>query len=147
MQLAAAAPVEQRERMTMFTSINPATGEAVATFEAFGAEEVELALKRADTAFKAWRTSSLDKRTELLAAIADQLEANKQHLAETATREMGKTLASAIAEIEKCASAFRHYARHGPSFLEPVHTKTSTGHAVEHWLPIGPVLAIMRAGR
>jgi len=127
----------------MFTSINPATGETVASFAAFDPEDIELALKRADTAFKAWRTSSLDRRTELLAAIADQFEANKQHLGETATREMGKTLASAIAEVEKCAAAFRHYAQHGPSFLEPVHTRTSTGHAVEHWLPIGPVLAIM----
>ena len=60
-----------------------------------------------------------------------------------ATQEMGKTYASAIAEVEKCIAAFRHYAQHGPAMLEPVQQKLANGTAEIRWLPQGPVLAIM----
>jgi succinate-semialdehyde dehydrogenase / glutarate-semialdehyde dehydrogenase len=128
----------------MFTSINPATGETIETYPELDADGIETALARAEAAFRSWRDSSLEQRTELLGKIADAWEANKQHLAETATREMGKTLASAIAEVEKCISGFRHYAKAGPSYLEPTTVQTpGGGHAVARWLPMGPVLAVM----
>lgn len=127
----------------MFTSINPATGEEGAKFAALDDDAIEAALARAEAAYRSWRVSGLEQRTALLSAIADQFEANKQHLAETATREMGKTLASAVAEVEKCIAGFRYYAAQGPAHLEPVETKTASGRAVAHWLPLGPVLAVM----
>ncbi|UZK67604.1 NAD-dependent succinate-semialdehyde dehydrogenase [Sphingomonas sp. M1-B02] len=127
----------------MFTSINPATGEAGDRFEELDADGIELALSRAQACYQAWRNSSLDQRTRLLNAIADQWEANKQHLAETAVREMGKPIGGALAEVEKCIAGFRHYAEHGPRYLEPTEVKTPNGHAVARWLPMGPVLAIM----
>jgi succinate-semialdehyde dehydrogenase/glutarate-semialdehyde dehydrogenase len=128
----------------MFTSINPATGETVETYHELDGDGIEMALARAEAAFRSWRDSPLERRTELLTKIADAWEANKQHLAETATREMGKTLASAIAEVEKCILGFRHYAEHGPSYLEPTRVETANGgHAVARWLPMGPVLAVM----
>jgi len=127
----------------MFTSINPATGEAGATFAALDDDGIKAALARAEAAYRSWRVSDIAQRTELLTAIADQFEANKRHLAETATREMGKTLASAIAEVEKCIAGFRHYATKGPAYLEPVETRTASGRAVGHWLPLGPILAVM----
>lgn len=127
----------------MLTSINPATGETIDTWQELDADGVETALARAEAAFRSWRDSPLEKRAALLLAIADAWEANKQHLAETATREMGKTLASAVAEVEKCISGFRHYAKNGAAYLEPVTVQTASGHAVARWLPMGPVLAVM----
>lgn len=127
----------------MFTSINPATGEEGARFEALDDDGIDAALARAEAAFRSWRVSEIAQRTALLTAIADRFEANKQHLAETATKEMGKTLASAVAEVEKCVAGFRHYAAKGPDYLEPVKTKTASGRAEAHWLPLGPVLAVM----
>ena len=127
----------------MFTSINPATGEEGATFAALDEDGIESALARAEAAFRSWRVSEIGQRTALLTAIADQFEANKRHLAETATREMGKTLASAIAEVEKCIAGFCHYAAKGPAYLDPIETRTASGRAVGHWLPLGPILAVM----
>lgn len=127
----------------MFTSINPANGETVAIFDALDDEGVEAALVRADASFRSWRVSPMAQRTGLLEAIADQFESNKRHLAEMATQEMGKTLSSAIAEVEKCVAGFRYYAKEGPGFLKPVETKTPAGRAVTHWQPLGPVLAVM----
>ncbi len=128
----------------MFTSINPATGETVASHEELDADGIETALARAETAFAAWRNSPIEQRTALLRAIADAWEADKQHLAETAVKEMGKTIAGALAEVEKCILGFRHYAEHGPSYLEPTEVRTASGgRAVARWLPMGPVLAVM----
>jgi succinate-semialdehyde dehydrogenase/glutarate-semialdehyde dehydrogenase len=127
----------------MFTSVNPATGEIVGRYEELDADGIELALARAESAYRSWRVSSLERRAELLAAIADRWEAEKRHLAETAVREMGKTITGALAEIDKCIAGFRHYAERGAAYLKPVEVPTASGHAVARWLPIGPVLAVM----
>lgn len=127
----------------MFTSINPATGEAGEPIAALDDDGIEFALDRAATAFRSWRVSDYAQRTELLAAIADQFEANQQHLGEVAVREMGKPIKQAVAEAAKCASAFRYYAEHGPALLEPTRVETPAGHAIARWLPMGPVLAVM----
>jgi len=127
----------------MFTSINPATGETVATYPALTDAEVEARVARAHDTFGDWRTSDLTTRTDLLSRIADQFETNKRRLGEIATREMGKTLKSAIAEVEKCAGAFRYYAKEGPTMLDPTEVTVATGTATARWLPMGPVLAVM----
>ncbi|MGN6279631.1 MAG: NAD-dependent succinate-semialdehyde dehydrogenase [Sphingomonas sp.] len=127
----------------MFTSTNPATGETIATHDELTAAEVETRVQRAHDAFRAWRQTDLKTRTDLLEKIADQFDANKRRLAEIATREMGKTLKSAIAEVEKCAGGFRYYAKHGPAMLESSEVTVGTGKAIARWLPMGPVLAVM----
>ena len=127
----------------MFTSINPATGETIATYDELTAAEIEARVQRAHETFRRWRTSDCATRTDLLATIADAFEADKHRLAEIATREMGKTLKSAIAEVEKCAAGFRYYAEHGPAMLDAVEVPVATGTATARWLPMGPVLAVM----
>jgi succinate-semialdehyde dehydrogenase/glutarate-semialdehyde dehydrogenase len=127
----------------MFTSINPATGEAGESFAELTANEIGERLAKAHAAFRHWRTTDYKERAALLERIAEQFEANKQRLAEIATREMGKTLKSAIAEVEKCAAGFRHYAQHGPEMLADREITLANGRAVARWLPIGPVLAVM----
>jgi succinate-semialdehyde dehydrogenase/glutarate-semialdehyde dehydrogenase len=127
----------------MFTSINPATGETIATHDELTTDALEAKVQRAHDTFRAWRTTDHAARTELLARIADAFEGDKRRLAEIATREMGKTLKSAIGEVEKCAAAFRHYAENGPAMLEDRRVAVATGTATAHWLPMGPVLAVM----
>ena len=127
----------------MFTSINPATGTPGETFAELTADEIEACVARASAAFQQWRTTDYTERTALLEAIAEQFDANAHRLAEIATREMGKTLKSAIAEVQKCAAGFRYYAQNGPAMLESRRFTIATGTATARWLPMGPVLAIM----
>jgi succinate-semialdehyde dehydrogenase / glutarate-semialdehyde dehydrogenase len=128
----------------MLKSTNPATGQEFATHVELSKAQVDTKLDKAMAAFHAWRETGLDKRTALLARLADLYDSNKDRLARMATMEMGKTYLSAVAEVEKCAVAFRHYAKDGPAMLEPKSYRLGSGGSAEvHWLPQGPVLAIM----
>jgi succinate-semialdehyde dehydrogenase/glutarate-semialdehyde dehydrogenase len=128
----------------MFRSVNPATGEEIATYPELSAAEIDAKLDKAVAAFRAWRTTDYAERTELLSRIADRFEAENERLARMASLEMGKTLTSAIAEVEKSISGFRIYAKDGPGMLAVRRQDLgSRGIAELHWLPIGPVLAVM----
>ncbi len=128
----------------MFKSVNPATGQQIATYPELTKAQVDARLDAAVGAFGHWRTTDIADRTALLARIADRYAANRDRLARVATEEMGKTYASSIAEVDKCIAAFRHYADHGPAMLEPKSQTLGGGGTAEmHWLPLGPVLAIM----
>jgi succinate-semialdehyde dehydrogenase/glutarate-semialdehyde dehydrogenase len=128
----------------MFTSVNPATGEEIATYPELSPAELDAKLDTAVAAFRKWRVTELPERTELLSKIADRFEAEKERLARMATLEMGKTLTSAIAEVEKSIAGFRIYAKDGPDMLAVQRQPVASGGTAElHWLPIGPVLAVM----
>ncbi|MDB5680023.1 NAD-dependent succinate-semialdehyde dehydrogenase [Sphingomonas bacterium] len=127
----------------MFTSINPATGKPGQSHAELTDAQVEARLAKAADAFLDWRESELDTRTALLRRIAEAFEEDKERLGRIATDEMGKTLKSAIAEVEKCASAFRYYAKHGSHLLAPSEVETPAGHVAARWLPMGAVLAVM----
>jgi succinate-semialdehyde dehydrogenase/glutarate-semialdehyde dehydrogenase len=128
----------------MFKSVNPATGETFATYPELTNNALEAKIAKSAAAYRHWRKTSLAERTKLLSAIADTYEANKDRLAKMATAEMGKTYASSVAEVEKCIAGFRHYAEAGPAMLEPKRSSLSNGGTAEvHWLPQGPVLAVM----
>lgn len=128
----------------MFQQRNPATGETGDSFAELDAAALEARIARASAAFDTWRTTPLAERAELLRAIADRFEANRDRLAATTTFEMGKTLASAKVEVDKCIAGFRHYADEGPAMLAERRIDLGDGkQAAARWLPLGPVLAIM----
>jgi succinate-semialdehyde dehydrogenase / glutarate-semialdehyde dehydrogenase len=127
-------------------NINPATGETLKTFDALTEGEIDDRLQRAAEAFSSYRRTSLADRAGWLRAAADVLDADTDQVAAVMTTEMGKTLASAKAEIAKCASALRFIADHGPSYLandsvDPAAVNAKQAYVV--YQPIGVVLAIM----
>ena len=124
-------------------SVNPATGETLRSFDSRTAAQLEQRLERAAAAFAGQRRAPLEQRLEGLAAAARILEAEKEGLARTMTLEMGKTFASAVAEVEKCAWVCRHYAQHAPEMLSPRPVNLGRARGEVHFLPLGPVLAVM----
>ncbi len=125
-------------------SINPATGETLKEFPTHTAADVQTALAKAAAVFPAFSPRSrLGERTQWLAKAADILIRDKDKLARMMTLEMGKPIAQAEAEIEKCASGCRHYAENAESYLADEHIKTDKAESYVRYLPIGPVLAVM----
>ncbi|HEX8767230.1 MAG TPA: NADP-dependent succinic semialdehyde dehydrogenase [Jatrophihabitans sp.] len=125
---------------------NPATGEVLTTFEALTDAEIDTRLEAAAQAFQTLRRTSFADRAGWMRAAADILDAEQDQIATMMTTEMGKTLASAKAEVAKCAKACRFYAEHAEQFLatEPAPAdKVNATQAYVRYQPIGPVLAIM----
>ena len=94
-------------------TIDPTTGETVKVFDALSDSEIEARVALAAKAFAAFRATTFAERAEILNAVAKILDAEQEDAAQIMTREMGKTLKAARAEVAKCARTFRYYARHG----------------------------------
>ena len=124
-------------------SINPANGEKLAEFQELTDRELEERLDRARAGFARHRHSSGAERAALLERVADLLSQEVDSLARMMTLEMGKPLAAARAEVEKCASVCRYYAENGARFLAEEILPTSAARSSLRWEPLGAVLAIM----
>lgn len=127
-------------------TINPATGETLKTYEPLTDEALEDRIARAAQAFARYRLTTPQERAGWLSATADVLDEDTDAVAELMTTEMGKTLASAKAEVGKCAKALRWYAEHGPALLEPEPKDAAAVGAEQAYVvhqPLGVVLAIM----
>jgi succinate-semialdehyde dehydrogenase len=123
--------------------VNPATGEQIETFSFFTSTETEAALARADQSYQLHRKLPVHQRAQLLSDLAATLRKNKATLAKVITAEMGKILAEAEAEMEKCAREADWYAEHGPQMFADAPASTGKVDAYVSYLPLGPILAIM----
>lgn len=126
-----------------FATVNPATGETVRTFESLDDAALDQRLARAQSAFHAWKRTSFAHRAERMTRAADLLLAEKERLARTMVEEMGKPIAAARSEIEKCAWVCRHYAENAEDFLRDEVVDVEGAQAFVRHLPLGPVLAVM----
>ncbi|BBA86310.1 MULTISPECIES: NADP-dependent succinic semialdehyde dehydrogenase [Mycobacterium] len=126
---------------------NPATGETVKTFTAASNDEVDAAIARAYARFQDYRrNTTFAQRAEWAHATADLIEAEADQTAALMTLEMGKTIASAKAEVLKSAKGFRYYADNAAALLadEPADAgKVGASQAYTHYQPLGVVLAVM----
>jgi succinate-semialdehyde dehydrogenase/glutarate-semialdehyde dehydrogenase len=129
--------------MATITSINPATGQSLASFETLNQDDIDAALEKAVAAQRAWAQQPVETRQAMLRKLAKTLRDSAATHAALITAEMGKPMAEALAEIEKCAWTCDHYAEHGLAYLaaEPVETSASRSYVA--FDPLGVVLAIM----
>ena len=100
-------------------SRNPATGEEIERFPFQTEAEVEQLLARADGAFRVWRAVPIAERAAAYDRLAAVLRRRADEVAPVITREMGKTLREARAEVEKCAATAAWYAEHGRAPARP----------------------------
>src|SRR5690554_4901384 len=125
-------------------SINPYTDAVIERYPAFDMTLLDTALRLSRQAQQDWALTSFDERSALLRRLAESMRAKAGELAGLASREMGKPIASAEAEVEKCAAVCEYYAQHGPAILADTPVKGSDG--VECFIsyqPLGLILAIM----
>jgi succinate-semialdehyde dehydrogenase len=83
------------------------------------------------------------QRTQRLLALGQALRDNAEAMARMITLEMGKPIAQARGEIEKCAQLCGWYAEHGPAMLSAEPTLVEGGKARIEYRPLGPILAVM----
>jgi succinate-semialdehyde dehydrogenase/glutarate-semialdehyde dehydrogenase len=124
-------------------SINPATGEVLRDYPDHTPAEVTARIQQADLAFAHWRTTTFPHRAKLMHEAAAVLRHRKADLARLMTLEMGKPIASAEAEVEKCALTCDFFADHAANFLA-TQTVASDGQLSQvRYQPLGVILAVM----
>ncbi|WP_138798599.1 NAD-dependent succinate-semialdehyde dehydrogenase [Halostella pelagica] len=125
-------------------SVNPATEEALESYETHGEGDIDDLLDRADETFEEWREHTITEREALLERAGEVLRDNSEEYAELMTREMGKPIEQGRSEVEKCAWVCDYYAERAGEFLQDERVGGETGaDTFVARQPIGPVLAIM----
>jgi acyl-CoA reductase-like NAD-dependent aldehyde dehydrogenase len=136
--------LKQSEKPKTIKTKNPATEENLNEYDILTKQQInEAARKAKDTFIRKWSTISLDKRTGFLHDFAAQLRKNKDHLAKTATLEMGKAIKEARSEVEKCAWAIEYFADNGKVFSNDEIINTDARKSLVTFQPIGVIGSIM----
>ncbi|HSB84945.1 MAG TPA: aldehyde dehydrogenase family protein, partial [Ilumatobacteraceae bacterium] len=80
---------------------NPATGEQQASVDFASAEEVDHAVAVAKGAFRAWRSTNLSRRAEVMFNLRELVDANRKEVASLISKEHGKVLSDAMGEVAR----------------------------------------------
>jgi succinate-semialdehyde dehydrogenase/glutarate-semialdehyde dehydrogenase len=131
----------------VIATINPATGETVATFADHDQAEVQRRIARAHAALGPLVAAGFAHRAVWMRRAAELIESDVEQLARTMTLEMGKPVAQARAEALKCAKSMRFYADHAEGYLadEPLDDPSRVGASAAgaRYEPLGVILAVM----
>ena len=127
----------------MMTATNPATGKTIKEYATLTDLAVTQIIEQADEQYRQWKAVDFAERSRLMQKAAEVLERNKERYAALMTAEMGKTLASARSEVEKCAWVCRYYAEHAEAFLGDELVETDALKSYISYRPLGVVLAVM----
>jgi acyl-CoA reductase-like NAD-dependent aldehyde dehydrogenase len=93
-----------------FTVLNPATEETIAELDEAGVAETDAAVDRARRAFPGWRAVAPAERARLLRRLATLVEERAEELAQIESRNVGKPIQGARAEVAMVAQVFHFYA-------------------------------------
>src|SRR3989442_2375280 len=125
------------------SSINPATGEVIATFDSLSQQQLEEKIGRAAETLREYRRTNFSERADKMQRAAEILESEKKSFARTMTLEMGKPINAAVQEAEKCAWVCRYYAENAEQHLADEVVETNAAKSFIHYQPLGVVLAVM----
>lgn len=99
---------------------NPATGEAVDKVPKGTVKDVEYAIQAAEEAFKEWSDTTAEDRGKMLTNACELIKQKSGEIAQTLTKEQGKTLFEANLEI--------HHLLHGLEFYAGLASKVRGSH-------------------
>lgn len=129
--------------MAVLKSINPFDPSRIINYPQVSDMALAVQLGRAYTTFTNYRETSFEERATLMKCVAALLRDRSREFAEVITREMGKPVTEAEAEVKKCAWVCEYYADNAAHFLEDKIVETEADESRVIYEPLGPVLAVM----
>ncbi|WP_175578740.1 aldehyde dehydrogenase [Tenacibaculum aiptasiae] len=107
---------------------NPSVGEVYGQIPNSTREDVELAYKSAESAFKEWSNTTLEERSNILSRIAQLIQEKLPELARAEAKDNGKPLSLAIAiDIPRASSNFQFFANAITQFSSEAHESVGLG--------------------
>lgn len=129
--------------MGTITTVNPATGEDLTSYEQIGRDEASDRVEACHAAFEKWKLQSLDERAKVIKGIGQALRDNKEELAQLMTDEVGKLIKDSRDEVELCAAICDYTAANGPTELADQQREPSNaGRGIVTFSPIGVIYGI-----
>ena len=129
--------------MAVLKSINPYDPSRIINYPQLSDMNLALRLGRAHSAFAKYRQSSFESRAALMNKVATMLRDRSREFAEVITREMGKPISEANAEVKKCSWVCEYYAENAKRFLKEKVVETEADESRVIFEPLGPILAVM----
>lgn len=124
-------------------TINPTTGETIATYKKMSDDEMTSSIKKCHGQFLSWREKSLEERAKVIKNIGKSLEKHKDKLSKLMTEEMGKLLEQSISEVELCTAICNYTAEKGVEELQDEKRDlVKGGKGLVTYSPIGIVYGI-----
>lgn len=108
--------------------INPAdNSDIIGTIKLATISDINTAMLNAKSAFPAWSTGDISKRSDCLITLSNLIEENKFELIMLCVREAGRCLTDAISEIREAIDFCRYYAEHALSLFQAEFLTGPTG--------------------
>ncbi len=101
---------EAKQNGSLYPLVDPSTGEVFAQATAADQSMAHSALESARDCFLTWRNTPASQRAAVLRAFAERLRAEKEMLAETICKEVGKPIRSARDEVSSAAGLIDYFA-------------------------------------
>ena len=125
-----------------FAVVDPSTEAVIAKIAAADRTDVDAALAAAEAGFEIWRSTDVWTRSAIIRSVADLIRERADEIGAVMTREQGKPIGEAIAEVKSAADQFDWFADEA----RRIYGRTIDGHSRDNRLfaihqPIGPVAA------
>jgi aldehyde dehydrogenase (NAD+) len=121
-------------------SLNPATGEVIASVRTASAQDYERVAATAVQAFQEWRTWPAPRRGEVVRQLGEELRRHKEALGRLVTLEMGKILSEGLGEVQEMIDmADLAVGMSRQLYGLSMHSERPEHRMYEQWHPLGPV--------
>lgn len=131
------------DKLDRFEVTNPATGEVVDTVPKGGGSDAEAAVTAAHEALPGWSALSAYERSKKLEAWFRLIEEHTEELAQTMTKEQGKSINESRGEIGYANSFIKWYAEEGKrAYGETIPAASANKRMYVIKQPVGVVAAI-----
>jgi succinate-semialdehyde dehydrogenase / glutarate-semialdehyde dehydrogenase len=125
-----------------YATVNPASGETIASFDEIADAELDRLIESAGRTFGQWKDRPAVDRAAVVSRAADLLRDRADDIARLVTLEMGKLIGESRAELKLACAILRYYGKNGPEFLKPEALDVPGGTASVVKEPLGVLLGI-----
>ncbi|MDP1877390.1 MAG: aldehyde dehydrogenase family protein [Actinomycetota bacterium] len=131
--------------MQQYAVVDPRTGEQVRAYPTATDAEVRAAVSACDAAHMEWSARTVAERAEVVRRIGVLHVERAEELGRIIVREMGKSLADAIGEVEFSGAIYAYYADNAAALLadRPITLLDGEGSALIRPSSVGALLGIM----
>lgn len=125
------------------TTINPATGKEIKSYDLMTKKEALEAVEKCHTAFTNWKATPTKDRAKIIKKIGEKLQEHKEDFAKLMTQEMGKIVKHGRQELDLCTGICDYTAATGVEELANEEKELQNGgKGIVTYSPLGVIYGI-----